>query len=71
LGRELAGLDTAIAALMSHQVGLLDHFQGVPRMPRLSTGLLSGLFGQGWPNESLLLIAIGSWQLMGVGRILG
>lgn len=110
MGRELAGLHTATAALVSHelvlldpepgpgqiedlptghelaisrkhkptlatmgrlvtvnQVGVLDHFQGVARMPRLSTGLLSGLFGQGWLDEGLLLIAIGSGRLMGVG----
>jgi hypothetical protein len=50
-----------------NQVGVLDHFQGVARMPCLSTGLLSGLFGQGWLDEGLLLIAIGSGRLMGVG----
>jgi len=114
VSRELAGLDTTTAALMSHKlvflnpepglgqikdlttghelglsgkhkptlttmgrpvamnhVGLLDHFQRVARMARLPTGLISGLFGQGWLDEGLLLIAIGSGRLMGVGRILG
>ena len=72
LSRKRAPTPAAMGRLVPmNQVGLLDHFQSLTGMARLSAGPLSRLFGKGWLDEGLLFITIRSGGLMGVGRGLG